>query len=37
VAKPRFEPVSLEAWEAIYNVGIEIPGGECIPVPEFSR
>jgi len=33
VAKPRFEPVSLEAWEAIYNVAIEIPGGECIPVP----
>jgi N-acyl-D-glutamate deacylase len=37
VAKPRFEPVSLEAWEAIYNVAIEIPGGECIPVPEFAR
>lgn len=33
VAKPRFVPVSLEGWEAIYNAAIEIPGGECIPVP----
>ena len=32
-AKPRFEQVSLEAWEAIYNTSIEIPGSECIPVP----
>ncbi len=31
--KPRYEPVSLEAWEAIYNTSIEVPGGECIPVP----
>ena len=31
--KPRFEQVSVEAWEAIYNAEIEIPGSECIPVP----
>ena len=33
VDKPRFEPVTLEAWEATYNVAIEIPGSECVPVP----
>ena len=32
-SKPLFEPVSLKAWETIYNVSIEVPGGECIPVP----
>jgi len=32
--QPRFEPVAVDAWEAIYNAAIEIPGGECIPVPE---
>ena len=31
--KPRYEPVSLEAWEATFNTSIEIPGSECIPVP----
>ena len=32
-ARPRFESASVEAWEAIYNAAIEIPGGECVPVP----
>jgi len=24
------------AWEAIYNAAIDIPGGECLPVPEYK-
>jgi len=31
--EPRFEPVSLEAWKAIYDVTIELPGDHCMPVP----
>ena len=31
------EAVGIEAREAISNVAIEIPGDECVPVPEVSR
>jgi len=31
--KPRFRQVSRESWEAIFNAAVEIPGGECVPVP----
>ena len=31
------EPVGIEALETVYNAAIEIPGGECEPVLEFSK